>query len=222
MDQTPIHDIHNAELLQLMPQGAAKVIEIGCSSGALAREYRKANPACHYFGIEIVPAYAAQARRHCDFAETRDIDAADEHFFAAHADRDCWVFGDVLEHLRDPWRVLAAIRAVIPAEGSVVACMPNAQHWSLLAKLSIGDFRYESSGLLDRTHLRWFTRQTMFEMFEGAGFRIEAALARIVESPATDIYLPHVRALAAAAGGDPDQAAADAIPLQYVMRAVPA
>ena len=100
------------------------------------------------------------------------IDDADEEFFKSNNDRDCWIFGDTLEHHKLPWRVLKLIRANMPADGSIVACIPNAQYWSILGRLSVGDFRYEDNGLLDRTHLRWLTRQTTIEIFDGAGFTI--------------------------------------------------
>ena len=58
MRQTPAHDTHNAELLALVPVDARRIVEVGCSSGALAREYKQINPTCHYTGVEIVPKYA--------------------------------------------------------------------------------------------------------------------------------------------------------------------
>jgi hypothetical protein len=109
----------------------------------------------------------------------------------------------------------------MPENGVVVACIPNAQHWSLQAKLSIGDFRYEASGLLDKTHLRWFTRQTMIELFEQAGFRIETGTSRIFDEPGREKFLPIIEKMAQTAGVDPKIALADALPLQYVVRAVP-
>jgi hypothetical protein len=101
-----------------------------------------------------------------------------------------------------------------------VACIPNAQHWSVQAMLSAGVFRYQPSGLLDRTHLRWFTRITITEMFESAGFRIVESRSRIFDEPARERILPQIHALAATVGANADQAVIDAIPLQYVVRAV--
>ena len=64
---------------------------------------------------------------------------------------DCWVFGDSLEHLRDPWALLGRIRSHLPIEAHIVACIPNAQHWSVQARLNCGIFRYEDQGLLEPT-----------------------------------------------------------------------
>ena len=113
------------------------------------------------------------------------------------------------------------VRKIIPEAGSVIACIPNAQHWSIQAKLCIGDFRYEDSGLLDKTHLRWFTRQTIVEMFETSGFKIVEGIPRIFDEPAGEKFLPAIRAMAKLAGIDPDIAANDALPVQYVVRAIP-
>ncbi len=221
MQQTPVHDHHNPDLLRLIPPASQTLIEIGCSSGALAREFRLVNPASHYVGVDIDADYIEIARQHCHVTHALDIEHADDAFFQRYADRDCWIFGDTLEHMRDPWRVLQRIREVIPEHGSVVACIPNAQHWSMFAKLSIGDFRYEDSGLFDRTHLRWFTRETMIELFAHSGFSVVDGVGRLFDEPHRDRFLPLIGEIARACGVDPQTAINDATPVQYVLRAVP-
>lgn len=220
MEQTPVHEQHNADLLSLIPIAAKKLIEIGCSSGALAREYKKLAPNADYFGVEIDPDYADLAKRYCDNVAVFNIENADLIFWKSNVDRDCWVFGDTLEHLQNPWLVLKRINEILPSNGSVVACIPNAQHWSLQAKLSIGDFRYEDSGLMDRKHLRWFTRQTIVELFDQAGFVIEEGLPRIFNEPQREKFLPIIGEMAKLAGIDPELAISDSLPLQYVVRAI--
>jgi SAM-dependent methyltransferase len=220
VDQTPAHEHHNPELLALLPLAASRLVEVGCSSGSLAREFKKKGGHGHYTGIELVPEYADLARRHCDRVLTFDIETVDANYLANELPGDCWIFGDTLEHLRDPWALLARIRRAILKGGCIVACIPNAQHWSLQALLSVGAFRYQASGLLDRTHLRWFTRITISEMFDAAGFRIAESQPRIFNEPARERILPIIKELAVAVGADPDQALLDAIPLQYVIRAV--
>lgn len=219
MNQTPIHELHNPDLLKLIPNNSKKVIEIGCSSGALAREFKKLAPGVDYLGVEVDPNYIIQAQRYCDSTLVMDIEQADDAFWQENSSRDCWIFGDTLEHLQNPWAVLAKIHAVMPNDGVVVACIPNAQHWTLQVKLSVGDFRYEEDGLLDKTHLRWFTRQTIVEMFDQAGFAIEAGFPRIFEEPQKEQFLPLIAEIAKLAGADPQTAISDALPLQYVIRA---
>lgn len=221
MQQTPVHDQHNPDLLAFIPRDARRLTEIGCSSGALAREYKKSNKDCHYVGVEIVPEYAQLARRHCDTVIELDIEQVDENYLRENLQSECWIFGDSLEHLRDPWSLLSKIRKIIPTNGSIVTCIPNAQHWSLQARLNCGDFRYEESGLLDKTHLRWFTRATIIEMFDVAGFEIVEGQPRIFDEPARDRFLPAIRVMATAAGCDPEVAVEDALPLQYVIKAIP-
>ncbi|WP_286919641.1 class I SAM-dependent methyltransferase [Pseudomonas sp. UBA6753] len=218
--QTPVHQHHNPDLLKLMPANARRVVEIGCSSGALAREYKKLNPSVHYTGIEIEPSYAELAREHCDRVLDMNIEAVTADLLASDLAADCWVFGDVLEHLYDPWQLLSKIREASAPGTSIVACIPNAQHWSVQVRLSVGDFRYEDSGLFDRTHIRWFTLATMLEMFAQAGLTVEAGIPRVFDEPQRERYLPVIHAMAAAAGTDPEVAVQDALPLQYVFRAV--
>lgn len=222
MNQTPVHEAHNQELLSLIPPHLEKVIEIGCSSGALAREYKKQSPDCTYIGIDIDPDYAKLATRHCNEAFSADIELMPDSFFADRKDCQAWVFGDTLEHLKDPWRILRLIRDNLPTDGCVVACIPNAQHWTLIARLCCGEFRYESQGLLDRTHLRWFTRKTIIDLFESSGFRIDAGIPRTFEEKDREQFLPIIGEMAELAGFQPEEAIQDAMPLQFVIRARPA
>lgn len=221
MQQTPVHHIHNQDVLNLMPLDRRRIVEIGCSSGALAREYKKLNPSVHYVGVDIVPEYTELAAEHCDEVLSFDIEMQEKDFLRDRFHADCWVFADVLEHLRDPWQVLSNLREIMPAGGCLLACIPNVQHWSIQARLSRGDFRYEPAGLLDRTHLRWFTRETMLEMFQRAGFGIATGITRMLNHPGIDQFAPHIRAMAQAAGGDPERAVQDANVFQFVVKAVP-
>jgi 2-polyprenyl-3-methyl-5-hydroxy-6-metoxy-1,4-benzoquinol methylase len=222
MEQTPLYDVCNFDLLNCIPANQRKIIDVGCMSGALAREYKKNNPNCVYIGIDIDPAYANIAKQHCDFTAAFDIESMGSEFYRQHADTDCWVFGDVLEHLKDPWKVLSEIRQSTNLHASVVACLPNAQNWSIIAKLALGDFRYEEKGLLDKTHLRWFTRQTIIELFESTGYRIEEMKSRTFEDPKTEnpIHLL-IGKIAQLYGHNASISIADSKAFQYVLRAVP-
>jgi SAM-dependent methyltransferase len=221
MKQTPAHSVVNRDLLGLMPAGARRVVEVGCMHGALAREYRAANPGVHYTGIDIDPEYAQVAQTACDVALAGDIERFDAAAFASLFPSDCWVFGDCLEHLRDPWRILRQIRQGIDSDGCLLTCIPNAQHWSVQMRLATGLFRYEDSGLLDRTHIRWFTRTTMIEMFAQAGWRIESGLSRRLPQQPPAALMDGIRAIAAAAGADAEQAVEDASVFQYLFKLRP-
>jgi SAM-dependent methyltransferase len=221
MQSTPAHDHANPDLLAVMPS-VERVIEVGCSRGALASAYKRQHPHCHYLGIEVDANSAAVARAHCDAVMEGDIEQLLSSGALNHLQpAQCWVFGDTLEHLRDPWQTLRAIRAVLSPEGHVCACIPNMQHWSIQVRLNTGNLDYAESGLLDRTHLRWFTRTTMERLFENSGYSIERILPRIFEHPHNEAALNLVGQFAAALGHNADQARQDALPLQYVIKAAP-
>ncbi|MDG5497119.1 class I SAM-dependent methyltransferase [Niveispirillum sp. BGYR6] len=221
MQQTPMHHNVNQDLLAAIPPGLSRLVEIGCSSGAMAAVYRAANPGAHYVGVEIDADYAATAAPHCSETLVGDIEQMDLAKVPAFQGTQAWIFGDVLEHLRNPWDVLARIREILPPGGSVITCIPNAQNWSVQMMLAVGQFRYADSGLLDRTHLRWFTRTTMLEMFAAAGYRVEYAVARLPGQPMPDHMHQAITAIAQGCGIDPQMAINDALPIQFVVRAVP-
>ncbi|MEO0689283.1 MAG: methyltransferase domain-containing protein [Pseudomonadota bacterium] len=87
---------------------------------------------------------------------------------------DTVFFLDVLEHLLDPWETLKSVRHALRDGGRLVVCMPNARFIALTVPLVVkGRFDYKPAGIMDRTHLRWFTRATTIELVEGAGFRVD-------------------------------------------------
>jgi len=132
MKQTPAHDRHNPDVLRLMPKNLKRVVEVGCSSGALARAYMAENPVCEYTGIEIDPEYAERAKASCGSVICADVESMSEEVFLSLFPSDCWVFGDSLEstgyhivegHSRvadEPARqnVMPSIRAMAVATGS--------------------------------------------------------------------------------------------------------
>lgn len=220
MQNTPMHDNVNHDLLGLVPEGVERVVEVGCSSGAMGAAFLSANPDCEYIGIEMVPEYAEVARERCSEVVVANIEQMEDRSFEILFPTDCWIFGDVLEHLYDPWKTLRRIQASMSGEGCVVACIPNAQHWSVQARLNTGLFRYEDAGLLDRTHIRFFTRKTIIELFDSSGLQIEEMGGRVFEEgPQRGAAIPAIRALAQVLGEDPDVAEQDAMPIQYLVRA---
>lgn len=223
MKQTPAHLVVNQELLSLIPDDAQRVVEIGCMLGAMAQSYRATHPAAEYVGVDIDPDYARAAAQHCTRALAGDIEQLAPEVFDSLFPSDCWIFGDCLEHLRDPWALLRRIRERISPQGCLLTCIPNAQHWTVQWRLASGQFRYEDNGLMDRTHIRWFTRITMLEMFQAAGWAVEQGLTRnLPYTPLQDGVLAGIRAMAQASGMDPELAVQDAQPFQYVFKLRPA
>ena len=221
MKQTPVHDNFNPDLLNIIPDNAKNIVECGSSSGALAKAYKEKNSTCNYIGIEIDADYARLSQRYCDSVMVANLDQLDSTIFDQLTEIDCWVFGDVLEHLVDPWAMLEKLKKTLSANGCVVACIPNMQHWSIQLKLNSGMLQYEPAGLLDKTHLRWFTRITIIELFSSTGFKIVEGSSRISAGGNHDSKLDVIRNMAIAIGTNPDQAVADAIPFQYMVKAIP-
>jgi hypothetical protein len=110
---------------------------------------------------------------------------------------------------------------VIGAGASVLVIVPNAQHWSIQAKLAIGDFRYGDSGALNKSNLRLFTRGTLFELLQNAGFRIVQGYPVIHTPLQNATVIAALKQLAVSVGANPDLAIDDTQPWQYIIKAVP-
>lgn len=221
MKQTPAYNVVNNELLNFIPTDCRRIVEIGCMHGDLARVYRNINPLTEYIGIDIEPEYAKVAEKYCTNTIAGNIEELDSKVFNALFPSDCWVFGDCLEHLRDPWSLLRRIRKDIDSDGCLIACIPNAQNWSVQMQLATGNFFYRDSGLLDRTHIRWFTRITLIDLFQSTGWKIENAISRNIHAPQEERYLSAISVMAEMAGFDPVVAVEDARVFQYVFKVTP-
>jgi SAM-dependent methyltransferase len=167
----------NPDLLRLIPPDAGVVLEAGCGAGALAEAYRRINPGVLYLGIERNGEAAVIARGdgRADRVVVADLDRLETGELGLPEEEpsvDCLVFGDVLEHLVDPWSVLARLARLVRDGGQILACVPNVQHYSVIVNLLRGRWEYEDQGLLDRTHLRFFTRSGIQAMFAGAGLHV--------------------------------------------------
>ena len=159
------------DVAALVPDNAERVLDVGCGFGALGRELN-ARKARTMHGIERNPAAASHLQ---GIYQRYVIDDAEAGLDELRAERyDCIVFADVLEHLVDPWAVLRKARAMLAPGGAVVASIPNIRNIAVLFNLVLrGRWRYEDSGLLDRTHLRFFTRAEIHELYASAGLAIE-------------------------------------------------
>jgi SAM-dependent methyltransferase len=208
----------------LMPAAPGAVVEIGAGDGFLARDIKQAQPGCHYTAVEPQTGQTGQAGQNkgmCDQVLQCDIDALGDDFFRDQARADCWILDRALERLAHPEQLLARIRKVIRPDGCIVAVIPNVQHWSIQAKLCMGDFRYEATGLLDRAHLRWFTRATIFELFHQAGYQVVQGAPVIHARMENPVLAAALQQLAASVGADPALALEDGQAVAYVVRAVP-
>jgi ubiquinone/menaquinone biosynthesis C-methylase UbiE len=219
LGSTPATDIHNAQVLDAVPQGIKKVVEVGTGSGALAREILKKFPDIEYVGVEISEQYRLAAQSWCTRVYLENFEHASEKLIAELNDTDIVIFADVLEHFIDPWSALSRMREALPERGRVIASIPNVQHWSMHYRLMAGDFRYAETGLLDRTHLRFFTRQTMIEMFSSSGYHVANITPRIFAFPHQDVMLQKIAQVSQIFGLDSQLAVQDAAAFQFVVTA---
>ncbi|MCW2544401.1 MAG: methyltransferase protein [Frankiales bacterium] len=157
-------------LLALLAGDDRTVLDVGCATGYLAQMLRSRG--CRVDGIEYDPVMAERAAPHVDRIETGDVQAMDLPALLGAQSYDVVVFGDVLEHLTEPQRVLTESLALLKPGGAIVASIPNVAHGAVRLQLLEGRFDYTSTGLLDETHVRFFTRETVLAMFEAAGLAI--------------------------------------------------
>jgi 2-polyprenyl-3-methyl-5-hydroxy-6-metoxy-1,4-benzoquinol methylase len=145
------------------------VLECGCSTGFLSRQL--AAGGARVVGIEIDTEAAEKARQFC--ARVLSLDLNQPDWSRALGEQfDLVTYGDVLEHLLEPQAVLRETKNALAPGGRVLISLPNIAYWTMRVKLLLGKFEYESMGLLDHTHLRFFTFHTARKMIEQAGYRI--------------------------------------------------
>lgn len=146
-------------LASLTPPGAT-VLDLGCGSGALG-QYLLETRQCTVDGLTWSEAEAAHARPHYRRVVVANLETCDLSETFEHHTYDVIVCADVLEHLSQPKRVLDACRQLLKSGGQLLTSVPNAGYAGLVAELLRGEFRYREEGLLDRTHLRFFTRRSL-------------------------------------------------------------
>jgi GT2 family glycosyltransferase/2-polyprenyl-3-methyl-5-hydroxy-6-metoxy-1,4-benzoquinol methylase len=147
------------------------IVDFGCATGYMARLMSQRE--CVVTGVEINEKAAEVARQYCKNVVVADLDIASVLDIFQEQTFDIAVFGDVLEHLRNPWKVLIETKKILSDNGYVVASIPNIAHGAIRLALMEGKFQYQELGILDNTHLRFFTRKTVQELFENAGYLIE-------------------------------------------------
>jgi SAM-dependent methyltransferase len=160
------------DLLRLLPPGGGlRLLELGAGDGATLRAAREAGLAAYTVGVDIMepPGGAPGVDRFLHGnVETMELDLPAASF-------DAVLCADVLEHLVDPWRAVSRLAGLLKPGGVFLSSIPNIRnHRALRAIVLEGDFRYDRAGLLDRSHLRFFCRSNVQELFSGAGLVVEA------------------------------------------------
>lgn len=145
------------------------VLEIGCDCGANLMRVKELFPKSRLFGLEINPNAARIAS---GLGEVMHGNIEDYDLPYVHETFDYILFGDVLEHLKDPEKVIGYCRCFLKPQGKIIASIPNLMHYTVLKELISGNFTYQDMGLLDRTHIHFFTYNEIVRMFLRVGYQI--------------------------------------------------
>ena len=187
-----------------------RVLDVGCSSGYLAERLQARGVSV--VGLEMDETAAEYARRFCEAVHVGDVETMELPFEPASF--DAVLCGDLIEHLRDPQAFLARVRPLLRPRGRCVLSTPNVANWSVRLSLLFGRFRYTERGILDRNHTHFFTRKTLRESLEAAGYRIAEFDFTV---PVPVLSTPRAEAVAHAVG----RLRPSLFAFQFVVAAVP-
>lgn len=157
----------NREILLELPTEAKLFLDVGCAAGLMGEAIKECHPSAIVHGIECAPAARIEASKRLDHVFDADLNAELPPLGALY---DCVICADVLEHLIDPWSALQGLTKLLTPTGILIASIPNLRHYKVTRDLVwSGRFTYRESGVMDTTHLRFFTLYEMKKLFQGAG-----------------------------------------------------
>ncbi|MGD9548051.1 MAG: methyltransferase domain-containing protein [Candidatus Krumholzibacteriia bacterium] len=160
------------ELQRFVPDGARRILDVGCGAGAFAAGLLEARPGLEITGIEFDPEAARKAAQVLHAVHTGDAFAVIPTL--PRGVFDCICLNDVLEHLLEPGDLLAMLPPLLAPGGRVTASIPSVRYfWNVVDLVLKGRWDYADEGICDRTHLRFFTRSSMMALFRDGGFAVE-------------------------------------------------
>jgi len=169
------------DITGLIPADARRILDVGCGTGNLGAAIKGSRGgSIEVVGIEIDPDAASKAKGKLDKVIEGNVETSGLPFPGGYF--DVIIYGDVLEHLIDPWGTLKKHREFLKSKGLVIASIPNVAHYRVIKMLKKKEWRYQDAGILDSTHIRFFTIKSISRMFVEAGFRIESVSHNICGS----------------------------------------
>jgi len=158
-------------VIELPASSTACLLEIGCGNGDTAAHAKSTGKCVASCGVELCTEPAEEARTKMDLVVIGDVETLELPF--ERESFDVLIMSEVVEHLRDPWAALRKLHPFMKPGAIVMAGSPNVAHYSVLRMQIHGDWTYAESGIMDRTHLRWFTPASYRRLFEDCGFAVE-------------------------------------------------
>jgi 2-polyprenyl-3-methyl-5-hydroxy-6-metoxy-1,4-benzoquinol methylase len=156
------YNLYKPWMISFIPDGQRKILDLGCGSGGLGRRLRELNKKVELIGVELYAPAAEEAKKYYDKVYRGDVE---EIVFEYKEYFDVIICGDIIEHLRDPWSMLEKIQSWMKPDGLLIATIPNIRYWQILRDLIIyGKLDYMEGGVLDITHLRFFTRHSFVKI----------------------------------------------------------
>jgi len=164
------YNMLKSEFLPLIAERPNAILDIGCGSGQMGRKLREMNKVSELIGVELFAPAATEAAKYYDKVYQDDVESLIlpyyEHF-------DYIICGDILEHLIDPWEMVNRTYKMLKKDGALICSIPNIRYWRIIKDLVLGGtWDYTDKGILDSTHLRFFTKKTFFEMLQRANYNI--------------------------------------------------
>jgi len=160
------------ECLDMIRRTPSMALDIGCGSGGVGQALGQRYPRCELWGCESDASAARMARAHFDRILEEDVQTADFGALGLARPFDLVCLFDVLEHLVNPWQLLDGLKRIVTKDAQVLVSLPNASNLPMLYDALRGHWRYTHWGLLDFTHLRFFTDFDARKMFYQTGFRV--------------------------------------------------
>ncbi len=208
------------EVAAHVPPTARRILDVGCGAGALGAALKARSRGTEVHGLEGNGEAAAQARRLLDGVAEVDLDRMDVALPLGPQPFDCIICADVLEHLKDPAAQLLRLKRHLAPGGVLVLSLPNVRFFRVVHDLVVrGAWTYQDEGILDRTHLKFFTRASILDLLAQTGF--ETTRMEAVVQPLDTSGLPLLAAVVAA-GGDLASARDEMQVFQYLVCARPA